>query len=83
MEANKHECFINWNKASTSMEADAILEGFSKSVEMHGLKYNCLIGNLYMYNKLGGRSQLSMTHLYIRARHLLISRKKIEGDNFT
>jgi len=26
------------------MEADGVLEGFSKSIEMHGLKYNCLIG---------------------------------------
>ncbi|KAL4126069.1 hypothetical protein QTP88_010300 [Uroleucon formosanum] len=27
------------------MEADGVLEGFSKSIEMHGLKYNCLIDN--------------------------------------
>jgi hypothetical protein len=26
------------------MEADGIVEGFSRSVEMHGLKYNKLIG---------------------------------------
>lgn len=28
------------------MEADGIVEGFSKSVEMHGLKFNKLIGNI-------------------------------------
>lgn len=27
------------------MEADGIVEGFSKSIEMHGLKFNKLIGN--------------------------------------
>lgn len=26
------------------MEADAILEGFTQSISMHGLKYNKLIG---------------------------------------
>lgn len=26
------------------MEADGVVEGFMKSEEMHGLKYNCLIG---------------------------------------
>jgi len=41
---NENECFLNWTKASTSMETDGIVEGFLKSVEMHGLKYNRLIG---------------------------------------
>lgn len=36
--------FLNWSKASTVMEADGIVEGFSRSIEMHGLKYNKLIG---------------------------------------
>lgn len=35
---------MNWNKASTSMEADGVVEGFVNSIQMHGLKYNCLIG---------------------------------------
>ncbi|KAL4101121.1 hypothetical protein QTP88_021141 [Uroleucon formosanum] len=43
--APDHQCFINWKKSSTSMEADSALEGFMKSEEMHGLKYNCLIGD--------------------------------------
>lgn len=40
-----HKCFMNWNKSSTSMEADGVVEGFVNSIQMHGLKYNCLIGN--------------------------------------
>lgn len=39
-----HQCFLNWKKASTSMEADGVIEGFSKSIELHGLKFNKLIG---------------------------------------
>jgi len=37
---------LNWRKSATGMEADGIAEGFSKSVEMHGLKYSRLIGNI-------------------------------------
>lgn len=45
-----HRCFLNWNKPSTGMEADGILEGFLNSYQMHGLKYNKLIGiNLINY----------------------------------
>ncbi|KAL4126400.1 hypothetical protein QTP88_010622 [Uroleucon formosanum] len=40
-----HQCFLNWKKASTSMEADGVIEGFSKSIELHGLKFNKLIGD--------------------------------------
>ncbi|XP_022178013.1 uncharacterized protein LOC111039042 [Myzus persicae] len=43
--ASKHECFMNWTKSSTSMEADGVVEGFMNSIKMHGLKYNRLIGN--------------------------------------
>lgn len=39
-----HVCFLNWKKPATAMEADSILEGFSHSLSMHGLKYNKLIG---------------------------------------
>lgn len=41
-----HQCFLNWKKSSTAMEADTILEGFLNSLDMHGLKYNKLIGDL-------------------------------------
>ena len=42
----KHTCFLNWNNASTAMEADAVAEGFKRSIELHGLKFNKLIGTL-------------------------------------
>lgn len=47
-EENKppHECFMNWSKASTSMEVDGVVEGFKNSISMHGLKYNRIIGRL-------------------------------------
>ncbi|KAF0691454.1 Uncharacterized protein FWK35_00035195, partial [Aphis craccivora] len=40
-----HKCFLNWNKAATGMEADGISEGFAKSIELHDLKFNRLIGD--------------------------------------
>lgn len=39
----EHVCFMNWNKAATAMEADAVAEGFKRSIELHGLKFNKLI----------------------------------------
>lgn len=39
-----HNCFLNWTKSSTAMEAEGILEGFLNSVQMHGLKFNKPIG---------------------------------------
>lgn len=44
-EPSKHNCFLNWSKPSTAMEADGIVEGFMNSINMHGLKFNKLIGN--------------------------------------
>lgn len=41
----KHKCFKNWSKSATSMEEDIIVEGFQRSLEMHGVKYNMLIGD--------------------------------------
>lgn len=41
---SEHSCFLNWKGTATGMEADAIVDGFSKSIELHGLKYNKLIG---------------------------------------
>ena len=42
-----HKCYKNWNynKSSSSMETDAILKGFQKSVEIHGLLYKTYIGD--------------------------------------
>ncbi|XP_060847479.1 uncharacterized protein LOC132927041 [Rhopalosiphum padi] len=42
----EHTCFLNWKKGATSMEADGVADGFKQSLEMHGLKYNKLIGKL-------------------------------------
>ncbi|XP_022177421.1 uncharacterized protein LOC111038573 [Myzus persicae] len=42
---SEHRCFMNWNKSATGMEADGVVEGFMKSVEMHNLKFNKLIGD--------------------------------------
>ncbi|XP_050063239.1 uncharacterized protein LOC126552568 [Aphis gossypii] len=41
----EHICFLNWSKGATSIEADAISEGFLKSFSLHGLKFNKLIGD--------------------------------------
>lgn len=41
----EHKCFKNWANSATSMEEDIILEGFQRSVEMHGVKYSTLIGD--------------------------------------
>ncbi|CAN7951097.1 unnamed protein product, partial [Ixodes pacificus] len=40
-----HRCFKNWQGSSTTMEKDIIVEGFRRSEEMHGLKYNRLIAD--------------------------------------
>lgn len=42
--ASEHACFLNWKGSATGMEADAIADGFSKSIELHGIKFNKLIG---------------------------------------
>lgn len=40
---------MNWSKGATSIEADAIAEGFLNSIRLHGLKYNKLIGKYENY----------------------------------
>lgn len=44
MDIQEHVCFMNWNKSATAMEVDAVAEGFKRSIELHGLKFNKLIG---------------------------------------
>lgn len=44
-EPSHHKCFKNWNKPSTGMEADIIVEGFMRSIEMHYVKYAYLVGD--------------------------------------
>lgn len=45
LQASKHQCFKNWTGSSSGMEADIIVEGFSKSIDMYGLKYARFIGD--------------------------------------
>ncbi|XP_044744250.1 uncharacterized protein LOC123306346 [Coccinella septempunctata] len=40
-----HICAMNFTGPSTGMEQDIILEGFSKSIEHHGVMYKYLIGD--------------------------------------
>jgi len=42
-------CFKNWNFPSTAMEADIIVDGFKRSLDMHNLIYSRLIGNIKIY----------------------------------
>jgi len=46
LDPKPHKCFLNWTKGVTSIEADGIAEGFLSSIELHGLKFNKLIGKL-------------------------------------
>lgn len=64
----KHVCFMNWSKSATGMEADAIIEGFKQSVEMHGLKYNKLIGKIFNFYIL----RFCQTYTFVY-KHFLIS----------
>lgn len=43
--AIEHTCFKNWHASTTAMEAGIIVDGFKKSIEMHGLIYGKLIGD--------------------------------------
>jgi hypothetical protein len=36
----EHNCHKNWYGTSTAMESQIILEGFNKSLEMHGVKFS-------------------------------------------
>ena len=38
-----HDCQRNWDKSSTSMETDIVVEGFQRSMDMHGLIYRWVI----------------------------------------
>ncbi|KAK4880779.1 hypothetical protein RN001_008925 [Aquatica leii] len=43
--AGDHRCYRNWNATSTSMEADIIVEGFNKSINMHVVRYKYFIAD--------------------------------------
>lgn len=40
-----HNCFKNYEGSSTAMEAEIIVEGFSRSIDIHGLRYLEFIGD--------------------------------------
>lgn len=39
-----HLCHKNWDKSSTAMETDIIVEGFKKSIQLYSLKFTKVIG---------------------------------------
>lgn len=55
-QAPAHKCYKNWGRhcSSTSMEADAIVEGFKTSIEKRGLIYSTFIadGDSSVYKKI-------------------------------
>lgn len=40
-----HICYKNWNQSSPAMEADMVVEGFSVSEAMHGVRYGKFIAD--------------------------------------
>ncbi len=40
-----HACFKNWNRSSSEMETDILLEGFSEAERIHGVRYIRFIGD--------------------------------------
>ena len=44
-ESSQHNCFKNWDGASSSMETDIIVEGFKMAEERHGVRYIRFVGD--------------------------------------
>ena len=42
---DKHVCYKNWDKSSSEMETDIILEGFSEDEQVHGVRYIHFVGD--------------------------------------
>ena len=42
---DQHTCFKNWEKSSSEMEPDIILEGFTQSEKVHGVRYKRFVGD--------------------------------------
>ena len=42
---DKHVCYKNWNRSSSEMEADIILEGFLEAEKVHGVRYMNFVGD--------------------------------------
>lgn len=43
--AENHKCYKNWDKSSSEMEADIILEGFRNAEKTHGIRYTKFVGD--------------------------------------
>lgn len=41
----KHTCYKNWEKSSSEMEPDVILEGFKQAEKVHGVRYKRFVGD--------------------------------------
>ena len=41
---DKHKCFKNWDRSSSEMETDIILEGFLEAERVHGVRYMNFVG---------------------------------------
>lgn len=43
--AKEHVCYKNWDKSSSAMESEIIVQGFQQSEQMHGVQYRIFIGD--------------------------------------
>jgi len=76
IESRAHRCYKNFdrNASSTSIESDAIAEGFKSSLEMHGLIYKTVVAD--------GDSNVYQSIINSRPYHeQMITVRKIECTN--
>ncbi|EZA47269.1 hypothetical protein X777_16541 [Ooceraea biroi] len=70
LQVRKHKCYKNFdrNASSTSMESDAIAEGFNSSLEMHGLIYKTVIadGDSSVYQSIMNNAPYREMHVMVR-----------------
>lgn len=43
--SEKHVCYKHWDKSSSEMEADIILEGLKQAEQVHGVQYKRFVGD--------------------------------------
>lgn len=72
----QHVCYKNWDKSSTAIESDIIVEGFCSSIKMHGIKYKYLIadGDSSVYRRICEKKPYGPNYLVIKVEcknHLL------------
>jgi len=44
-ESPAHQCFMNFDGSASAMEADIIMDGFKRSLQMHNLRYKTYLGD--------------------------------------